>query len=69
VRFPNTYYIDFTATLSITRAKYTSIWGIQVKNLLLENSIFYQRFNEERQEIEIDGSGFIFPNISYKIVF
>ncbi len=68
-RFPNTFYIDFTATLRVNRPKYASIWGIQIKNMLLENSIFYHDFNTETQEVEIDGSGFIFPNISYKIEF
>lgn len=68
-RFPNTFYIDFTATLRVNKPKYSSIWGIQIKNLLLENSIFYHEFNSETQSVEVDGSGFIFPNISYKIEF
>ena len=68
-RFPNTYFIDFTATLRVNKPRYASIWGIQIKNLLLENSIFYHQFNRKDQVVEITGEGFIFPNISYKIEF
>lgn len=68
-RYPSTYFIDFTTTLRINKARYSSVWGIQIKNLLFENSIFYHEFNDETQKVEVDGEGFIFPNISYKIEF
>ena len=68
-RFPATFFIDFTATLRVNKPKYSSVWGVQIKNMLMENSIFYHRFNSTSQEVEVDGEGFIFPNISYKIEF
>ena len=68
-RFPNTFYIDFTATFRINKHKYSSVWGVQIKNILLENSIFYHEFNTTGQVVEVKGEGFIFPNISYKIEF
>ena len=68
-RFPNTFYIDFTTTLRINKPKYASVWGIQIKNLLLESSIFHDEFNSADQTVEVKGEGFIFPNISYKIEF
>ncbi len=68
-RYPSTYYIDFTVTLRVNKAKYSSVWGIQIKNMLIENSIFYHEFNQNTQEVEMKGEGFIFPNISYKVEF
>ena len=68
-RFPATYYIDFTATFRINKKKYSSVWGVQIKNVLLENSIFHHEFNSNEQVVEVRGEGFIFPNISYKIEF
>lgn len=68
-RFPNTFYIDFTVTFRINKHKYSSVWGVQIKNMLLEKSIFYHEFNNNDQVVEVRGEGFIFPNISYKIEF
>jgi hypothetical protein len=68
-RFPSVYYIDFTATLRVNRPKYSSIWGVQIKNLLFEDSVFYHEFNSGSQTVVVSGEGFIFPNISYKIEF
>ena len=68
-RFPNTFYIDFTITFRINKHKYASVWGVQIKNMLLEKSIFYHEFNNTGQVVELKGEGFIFPNISYKIEF
>jgi hypothetical protein len=68
-RFPNTFFIDFTVTFRVNKSRYASIWGIQVKNLLLEKSIYDHYFNRETQTVEVSGEGFIFPNISYKIEF
>lgn len=68
-RFPNTFYLDFTLTYRINKAKYASIIGVQLKNLLMEPSIFYYRYNTEKENVEVKGESFIFPNISYKIEF
>jgi len=68
-RFPNTFFIDFTLTFRINKSQYASVWGIQIKNMLLEKSIYDHEFDAENQEVEIRGEGFIFPNISYKIEF
>ncbi len=68
-RYPDTYFVDFTVTLRVNKKRYASIWGIQIKNMLLENSVFHHQFNQKEQKVEITGEGFIFPNISYKIEF
>ena len=68
-RFPNTFFIDLTATLRINKPRYASVWGIQIKNMLLEKSIYEHVFNRSTQMVEVRGEGFIFPNISYKIEF
>ncbi len=68
-RYPNTFFIDFTATLRVNKSRYASVWGIQIKNLLLEKSIYDHYYNSETQSVEVRGEGFIFPNISYKIEF
>jgi hypothetical protein len=68
-RFPHTFFIDFTMTLRINKSRYASVWGVQIKNLLLEKSIYEHEFNTETQTVEVRGEGFIFPNISYKIEF
>ncbi len=68
-RFPHTFFIDFTVTFRINKPRYASVWGIQIKNLLLEKSIYEHVFNEKTQSVEVRGEGFIFPNISYKIEF
>ncbi len=68
-RFPNTFFIDFTLTLRVNKPRYASTLGIQIKNLLLEKSIYDHYFNSETQAVEVRGEGFIFPNISYKIEF
>jgi hypothetical protein len=68
-RFPGTFFIDFTATLRVNKSRYASTWGIQVKNLLLEKSIYEHYFDRQSQTVKLRGEGFIFPNISYKIEF
>ncbi len=68
-RFPNTFFIDFTMTFRVNKPRYASVWGVQIKNLLLEKSIYDHEFNTETQTVQVRGEGFIFPNISYKIEF
>ena len=68
-RFPNTFFIDFTVTFRINKPRYASVWGFQIKNMLLEKSIYDHVFNSETQTVDVRGEGFIFPNISYKIEF
>ena len=68
-RFPNTFFIDLTITFRVNKSRYASIWGIQIKNLLLEKSIYQHDFNRATQSVEVSGEGFIFPNLSYKIEF
>ncbi|MFC2112917.1 carboxypeptidase regulatory-like domain-containing protein [Bacteroidota bacterium] len=68
-RFPNTFFIDFTVTFRVNKQRYASIWGIQIKNILLEKSIYDHVWNTKTQAVEVKGEGFIFPNISYKIEF
>ncbi len=68
-RYPNTFFIDFTLTFRVNRPRCASVWGIQIKNLLLEKSIYEHVFNTQTRSVEVRGEGFIFPNISYKIEF
>jgi hypothetical protein len=51
-RFPNTFFIDFTMTFRINKPRYASVWGVQIKNLLLEKSIYDHEFNTETQTEE-----------------
>lgn len=68
-RLPNSLFIDFTTTLRINHKRYSSVWGVQIKNMLLENSVYNHVFNPDTQEVQLKGQGFFFPNISYKIEF
>ncbi|MEZ5070694.1 MAG: TonB-dependent receptor [Bacteroidales bacterium] len=68
-RYPPSFFLDFTATLRINKPRHTSTWGIQIKNLLLEESIYYHTYDPTDQSVQLRGQGFIFPNLSYKIEF
>jgi hypothetical protein len=66
---PTDYYLDVTLSYRKNKPKYSSVWSIQVKNLLGAESNFYHRYNLQTQNIEFKGESIVVPNISYKIEF
>jgi hypothetical protein len=59
---------DLTITYRVNKSRYSSIWGIQIKNIFGEQ---YQgkRFNLETQTIENEFFSSPIPFISYKVEF
>ena len=66
---PTDYYLDLTVSYRKNKPKYSSVWSIQVKNLLGSESNFDHTYNLKTQNIEFKGLAIVIPNISYKIEF
>jgi hypothetical protein len=68
-QYPPTSYLDITITYRINKLKYSGVWALQVKNILLtpsHNGFFYnyQTGNADEYDIRI-----MLPSLSYKIEF
>ncbi|MCD4665273.1 MAG: TonB-dependent receptor, partial [Bacteroidales bacterium] len=62
-------FVDLTLPLRRNKAKYSSSWAIQVKNILGSKSNFNWDYNLRTNSVVQEGYVIIVPNISYKIEF
>ena len=69
LRQPTFFNVDFILIYRKNKPKYSSVWALQIKNLLMKApkaNYYYSRYYQEvRQSYGIG----IFPFISYKIEF
>lgn len=69
LREKNLLFIDATLTYKINKAKHTSIWSLQIKNLFSNGNAIYREYDSVLDdEVTIPSVSF-FPNLSYKIQF
>jgi hypothetical protein len=69
IRQPAYFNVDFTLTYRKNKPKYSSVWALQIKNLLIKApkaEYYYSRYYQQvRQSYGVG----LFPFISYKIEF
>lgn len=65
----NTHYItDLSITYRINRAKYSSVWALQIKNALMAQDYSFD-YNYQTQQVDLIKEGTILPVISWKVEF
>ncbi|MEX2600099.1 MAG: TonB-dependent receptor [Balneolaceae bacterium] len=67
-RFPNSLIVDLTLTYRLNRSHHSSVWALQIKNLLLEKEYSHD-YNFKTGQVEQIAEGTPLPFISYKIEF
>lgn len=68
-QYAGTYYLDLTITYRINKAKYSGVWGFQVKNILGTPARIGFYYNYKTGKVEENNIVFILPVLSYKIEF
>jgi hypothetical protein len=63
------YYIDVTLSYTINKAKHTSLWSLQLINVLQSKEFWGYRYNFQRNEVDKEISALFMPNLSYKVLF
>jgi hypothetical protein len=66
---PATKYLDLTLTFRINKQKHSSVWALQVKNVLGSKNYEGYSYFYKTQTIENKGYTVIIPVLSYKIEF
>ncbi len=66
---PATYNLDLSVSYRINKAKHSSVWALQVKNVLGSPLCSGYYYNYKTKNIQRDDVVIIVPNISYKIEF
>lgn len=69
IQTPATKYLDLTLTYRINKSKHSSVWALQVKNVLGSRNYDGYSFNYKTRTIENKGYVVIIPVLSYKIEF
>lgn len=67
-QFDKRFIMDLTITYRINRQKYSSVWALQIKNLLFEKDPSYD-YNIRENEVDLIREGSPLPLLSYKIEF
>ncbi|WP_018128100.1 TonB-dependent receptor [Balneola vulgaris] len=67
-KFPNRLIFDATLTYQINKAKHTSEWALQIKNLLMEKDLSHD-YNFKTNHVDVVKEGFILPFINYSFKF
>jgi hypothetical protein len=62
-------YLDFTITYRINKKRYSGVWALQVKNVLLTPTFNGFDYNYKTKTVEKDQDKVILPVLSYKIEF
>jgi hypothetical protein len=65
---PMSYYLDMTLTLRKNKPTYSTIWALQVKNMLGSPNYEFV-YNYQTNEIEENAIPVVIPNLSWKIEF
>lgn len=68
-QLPTVFYTDLSFTFRSNRPTYSSVWALQVKNLLGQSTAEGFNYNYKTQSVVIDKSVVVVPSISYKIEF
>jgi hypothetical protein len=68
-RLPTFFNVDFTITFRKNKPKHSSIWALQIKNLLYNAQKAEYYFDKYSQEIKQSTGPGLLPFISYKIEF
>jgi hypothetical protein len=68
-QLPSTIYADLTVTYRINRTGHSSVWALQVKNLLGEPMPEGYNYSYKSQSVVLDKSVVVIPGISYTIEF
>lgn len=66
---PLVYHLNASINYRINKRKHSSIWSIQVMNLLGSEEYYGYRYNYRTDAIEEDAVTVVVPSISYKIEF
>ena len=69
IRQPTFFNVDFTLTFRKNKPKYSSVWALQIKNLLYNAQKAEYYFSKYYQEVKQSSGLGIVPFISYKIEF
>lgn len=67
-QFPSTFVTDLTVTYRLNHQNYSSIWALQIKNLLAAKDYSYS-YNLKEDKVERVEEGYPLPVLSYKIEF
>lgn len=67
-QFPAKFIADLTFTYRINRSNHSSVWALQVKNVLLEKDLSYA-YNFQTEDVDLIKEGTPLPLLSYKIEF
>lgn len=65
----NTVYADISLTYRLNRSNHSSIWALQVKNVLGEATAEGYNYNYKTQRVELDKTVVVVPSLSYKLEF
>ncbi len=65
----STIYVDLSATYRINKPGHSSIWALQIKNLLREAMPEGYNYNYRTQNVQLDKSVVMVPSLSYTIEF
>jgi len=68
-QWPSKLSVDLTLTYRINKAKYSSVWALQIVNLLGTKNYYGHIYNYAKNTVEEDIAQFILPILSYKIEF
>lgn len=68
-QLPSILYADLSVTYRLNHAGYSSIWALQVKNMLGESMALGYNYNYQSGRVELDKSVVVVPSISYSIEF
>lgn len=67
---PTTPVLDLTVTYSKNKEKFSTTWGLQIKNTLGAKDNYYDVYSLKTNKIEeFQGDAIVFPVLSYKIEF
>ncbi len=65
----STVYADLSVTWRMNRPGYSSIWALQVKNMLGRATAEGYNYNYKTESVELDETVIVVPSISYTIEF
>lgn len=66
---PDIYQLDLTLSYRINKKNHSSIWSLQVLNVLGREEFYGYAYSYETNEIKEESHMIIVPNLSYKIEF
>ncbi|NBC03339.1 MAG: hypothetical protein GVY20_06505, partial [Bacteroidetes bacterium] len=65
----STIYVDLSLTYRINKPGHSSVWALQIKNLLGEAMPEGYNYNYRTQNVQLDKSVVMVPSLSYTIEF